>query len=1305
MSERKRPIRFHKRLSLLVAVLLCLLIVLIILKKSSVLPTQLNRYVNEHYLKDSNFRFSCRAVSGDLVNTVSLTDVRLRYFDEDVEFDLFKAKQISMDYSILDVLKLNLIINQLTVEDPNIRLMKDGSGRLYFPSFGSGGAGTEPGTIPNITIARYEIKNADFLYRDSTRTIDIEKINLSGGLRFQGGDGHFEIERGNAFIPATQTRLESFRFSASRIDDLVSLDDLMIRLDRSYIMATGKYLDGSVRHMQLVFNPLDLKEISSLGLIPENSGEIGGNLTASGTLDTLNIRGTITGKVSGLVFSGFSFAGMKAGPLIEFSELEGTVFGSYIKGLFRYHTGGDGGYYFKGTCRGLDISEGFIPAEGIPETDLYGRIEMEYLRRGDRYLFNASLDTSSVNKFRAERVLFKGQWSDVGGLTIDRAEFDNPGFSLTGSGSISPSSETDVILNLNAHDLSYLWDYLKLPNIISQVSVSGRAVGPADDLQLNLNGTVRNASFLFAAIDSGEIQADIRNISQEDVIAKVDLRGEHIDLAGREFTAPHIALEAAGGATEITDFSFANGDTFITTDFEIVPDGQNQEILFKHIVVKMPSETWSTKSSVALHLREGIAMLDTVTISSPGGLVRLLGTYEEKGERFDIHAEGREVEASLLRRSLGIPWQLQGKCGFSVDLNGTLEQPDIRLAFELGPGAVDTIPIDGIRFVCRYDPSGYTLEYLQITADGDSLSGSGAWKLPLSPLQLARERDRDDQMLRSRWSFNIYSRQFPLGTVFSVVHKKPPVEGDYTGFITIGGSPGDARFGARGVLRAASENPVQFPDLNIALAYEDSLLDINSITFDDGKMKGGVDGRIPVRFNLTEGFHLRTRSQFLLNASTESSDLSVLATYLDWIDLARGSLRSTLTARGSLDNPRFSGNLDFQDCTIRMSGMEELYSKVNGRVTLLDNMAQLSALSGRVGKKGTFHASGFAELKSFKPIRYRVDCTMENFLFASIRDFLSLHDGTISLSSLGTGEHPLTPVISGNLQVKQATVTRSLAAESGGTPSAMTMPSEQPSWFCDLEINAPKKIFIKNPGLNMELGGDVILKRDKSGLYLRGELNVLRGSYTLYNNKFTITDGLFNFSSASAMRPEINLNAYSLYRMGDEEHRIFLNLSWPHDKKEPQVTLSSDTPGYSETDIWKMLGGTYIASGRSEAGWDAAGTAQNIAGNYLEGVLNTQMNDLTIDVESRTLNGSGTTQRPEREMTIAIGKYLSEDLYLKYRQGLSISSERQVDIEYRIGTIVILRSEIIRHSGRQLRGNSAQATDEINFDIRLRFEY
>jgi hypothetical protein len=1306
MKKRTGRKRVYIVFAVLAAVALGILAALVVVRKSGIIPAYLNAYVNDNYLKDTGFTFSCGGLAGDLIGNAVLKNVAVTYRDGANEFKVFEARAIEADYSILDILKLEVMVQRLSLNGVRVHLRRDSRGALMLPPLARHRPNGSSGRTPRVVIEKYVFDNARFQYDDSTRIVRIADIKLSGQFRIQDGRGHFDIENGSARVPDTKTNLQSLRLSFDFSDSTMVLTDFIARLDRSYIMASGTYENGEARHLQFIFNPLDLQEISTLGLIA-TTGEVGGNLMVSGGIDTLHVRGLVTGKAAGLMFSGFSFSGSIAGGSARLSEVEGTVFGSYVQGMLTYSGGERGGYAFQGTCRGLDISEGFIPSSGVPRTDLYGSIGMTYRRFENRYSFSAALDSSSIEGFRPRHTTFEGQYTDARGLSINRLEFDNPGFKLSGSGTIDAKSVTDLIFSLTGDNFDYLWDYLKVPRVESSMNIKGKAAGPPDDLRINLNGSITNASFLFARLDSGIVQADIKNAASKEAAAMVDLQGKTIELAGTAFSSPHILLEAAGTTVQVKDFSVSKGDTLCTSDFGVTTLGEDQDILFRHLVIKMPAETWSLQSPVKLTVRAGTVAFDTAVLASRVGEIRLRGSYEEARGWIDIHAEGDDVEASLIQRSAGIPWPLQGKSRFSADWSGTVEEPAIKVDFTLGKGSLKGIGVDGVHFVCRYDKGGYRLDDLLVRSMEDSLRGTGAWQLAVPPLQLARESKRAELMFQAPWSFTIYCNTFPLEKVYRALNKKPILAGLYSGSITVGGSPANARFAARGTMYSTAENTIHFPDIALDAAYEDSLLDIHSISFDDGKFRGAIDGRLPVHFALTSGFRLRTEAPFELNVSISSRDISALATYLEAVDRSGGTFESLIHVHGTVGKPRFSGNIDFRDCTLHLADLEETYTKLNARITFLDNMAQMTFLDGRVGEKGRVHGTGSAELDAFRPKRYRVDLTLKDVLFASIHDFISLQDGTISVQSRGSGDNPLTPIVTGQLQVKQATITKSLGGEEGSQESLM-MPSENPGWYCDLDIDAPKKIFVKNPGLHMELGGNVILKRDQSGMYLRGELSILRGSYTLYNNKFTITDGSFNFSAATSFRPEISVNAYNLYRIGNEEHRIFLNLSWPKDKKEPQVTLSSDSPQYSETDIWRMLGGTYIATGgtSSESGsFSAAGTAQNIATNYLEGVLNAQMSDLTIDVESRTRNGSSSAGRPEREMTIAIGKYLSEDLYLQFRQGLSIATEREIDIEYRIGTMVVLRSEIIRHSDVGLIGKSSQATDEVNFDIKLRFEY
>jgi hypothetical protein len=465
-----------------------------------------------------------------------------------------------------------------------------------------------------------------------------------------------------------------------------------------------------------------------------------------------------------------------------------------------------------------------------------------------------------------------------------------------------------------------------------------------------------------------------------------------------------------------------------------------------------------------------------------------------------------------------------------------------------------------------------------------------------------------------------------------------------------------------------------------------------------------------MRLGLVDGLVVEDDAPIGADISLSSRDLSAAAGYSAPIATSGGELSGQLRITGTVGDPQYVGSLEVKKGALRLAGTRETYRNVSARLILDQDAVELPSLSGDVGKNGRFSGSGAARLHKFRLHSYQVALNLSDYTFSSMRDFESTQDGNLHIESQpGTDERPI-PLITGKLNVKQAVITKSIGRDEG-PPSTIGLPTESPAWMCDIDIEAPNNVWVRNPDLNMELGGNIILKRDQQGLYFRGDLSVLRGSYTLYNNKFRITDGRIDFSTATTLRPDIHLNAYTPHRVaGQAEHQIFLDLDWPSDKKEPTIALSYDAPGYSETDLWKMLGGQVVTgdpSLGSGGAFDAAtGTAQNLASNYLERILNAQMRDVTVDLESRPLTGANSAGSGQRELTIAVGRYLSEDLYLNYRQGLTVTSAREVDVEYRISNLFLLRSEIIKHQGpKGIAGTSRRTTDEINFDIKFRIEY
>ena len=83
----------------------------------------------------------------------------------------------------------------------------------------------------------------------------------------------------------------------------------------------------------------------------------------------------------------------------------------------------------------------------------------------------------------------------------------------------------------------------------------------------------------------------------------------------------------------------------------------------------------------------------------------------------------------------------------------------------------------------------------------------------------------------------------------------------------------------------------------------------------------------------------------------------------------------------------------------------------------------------------------------------------------------------------------------------------------------------------------------------------------------------------------------------------------------------------------------------------------------------------------------------TIDIETQEagLESLGSTR-------IAVGKYLANNVYLRFSQGLSIT-ERDFFLEYQISRRLLFNTEV----RRRLRENAAQT--QFNVNLKFRLEY
>ncbi|UCG50639.1 MAG: hypothetical protein JSW58_10555, partial [Candidatus Latescibacterota bacterium] len=748
MDKKKRRIRLRRGLTFALAILLTVVIAVVVFQRSGILSYQLSKYVNDHYFRDTPFSFSCGKISGDLVGHVSLAKPVIRYEGEDRSLKVFAADRIDVDYDLLEVLKLRMMVSYLGIEGARISVWNDEEGKPILPIPAEYGEGEEQAITPHVEVERFSIQDLQFAVETAETTYTVENLDLSGSLRFVEGTGEVEVNHGTARVVETGTQVQSLQAEVEFGPGTIAVSNLVFRLDESFVMLSGRYENERFQHVQGVFNPLNLDELSSLGLINE-SGEVGGSVVVEGVPDSLDIRGSLTGRGLGLVFSGLSFEGIVTPQRVHFSTIRGQVFGTRLAGDLVYARD-TGGYTFEGECEGLDISHGFLPDRGIPTTDLNGSVYLDHDGVTKSYEIRTDLTRSTISDFESEAIRFNANWNRQTGLSVRSLTLSRPGFVLDGFGTLDKKDNVDLILNLKGSDLDYLMTYLSLPLVGGSVDLAGKLVGPIDRLQLNLNGSWHDLDYVGARIDTGTVHAEARNIRSEDVSARVDVEGRHLDILGRAFSDPHIRFEAAPGAIAVRDFSFSLGDTFITTDFEVEPGELETTIHLKHLAIDMPQSTWKNREPSTVKLTDASTFIDTLILESNGHEVGVVGSYSTDQRWCDLYTWGNNLDLALLATTVGAPIRVEGVGAYQARFSENLDNPKIELFIDLANGVIDSLLFDRLVLDGRFSGDGYAIDHLCINHEGDSLTVNGTWSHDQSPIVMLKSGINKDDAMSAR---------------------------------------------------------------------------------------------------------------------------------------------------------------------------------------------------------------------------------------------------------------------------------------------------------------------------------------------------------------------------------------------------------------------------------------------------------------------------------------------------------------------------------------------------------------------------
>jgi hypothetical protein len=1292
VSQEKARNR-RRRISYGVAVVLTAIIAAAVYQQSRVLPRRLSDYVNSHYLAGTNFEFSVDGISGFLPRRIELKNPVLRYHSENASYNVFRADEIAVSYDLMPVFAFRLSVGDLALRNVSIHLRQAEDGRLVLPY-----PERRPDekrllkASPVVEVRRFSIDGLEMKFGGNKTQLAVRDVNMTGWFGYADGVGRLGVDEGRAYLIDSKKTVSSIRLAARSDGASLFIEDFAVRLDESFVIARGEFRDGRLRDVDLVFNPVSLPELHELGLIGDETGRFSGRAALSGPVDSLRVKGEVSGEGLGVELSQVHFDGVFTPDALDLDRLNGAVFGSQVDGAFRIEIESED-FVFDGTCTDLDLGRGFITDSDLPPMSLTGRVGVECTKAVERYAWRGDLSRAVVDGFEAFNVSGEGVYEEASGMVIRRLSLERPGFRAEGKGTADTSDVLDMVFKVEATDLSYFWNHFDLPQIGGASVLNGHLAGPIDDFQVNLSGEFRDLVFENMGVEAGSVQAEVRRVGTLAPEVSAALNGTRGTISGVRFDAPVVNLEIDTSVVQVRNARFARGDTTIVVDLDVIARGERARIDVRHATAATPSDTWHTARPTSLRVAPGVMEIDSLVMVCPRGEIGATGVVRERERTLDLDVWGRGINLAVLRDVGRLPFDVRGTGDFSLLLYGSSEDPRARLVADVREGVVDSVAFDALSLDAAFDGSSYTLNRMLVVTGRDSVRARGTWGCDVSPWRIAR-KERPESLWGAPLAADLRFHHFPLSTVFDAMHRPSVVAAAYDGTLVIGGTLESPAARARGAIVPAMGEGKELPPTRIEVSYGDGLLRVTDIAMTD-VIDLKLSGMFPLYLSARHGARIESDEplEFRLDIAPLDGRPAELGRYLRGVSLLRGAVSGTVVGSGTPAAPRLSGGISLSRGDLRVIGLQEAFTDLVVRVDFIDDVVRLTSLSARSGEDGTLTGTGWARVSNYRPVDYKADLAMREFWLRSIPDVETRQDGTVSVRLAEWRDGRRIPHITGSLDVREAIIRLDLAETTEGTQSEFTRPTDRPDWVCQLDLRADKNAWLRNPESNIEMEGDLILYRDEQGLYFRGDMSILRGSYQLYGNKFQITDGTLDFSASETLRPSIAIDAYTPHRTDESgEKNIYLTLTWPYDQKEPRISLRYDEPGYSESDIWRMLGSNNLAAG--------------MATGALERLLNEQMTGgLTVDVEQRPVGDGKSGTALESETSIGVGKYLWEDVYLQYRRGLSVESEQEVNVEYRLGRRLLLRSQIIYNSRRNRAGIAGQNTDEYNLDLKYRWEF
>lgn len=1270
--------------------------------------SRLSQIVNQRLFIDRSTRLVVNRVTGSLFTRVVFDGVELDRRVGDSWSPSVRADRVEASYNLVGLLRGRRELAYLAVTGPRLDVAQDSSGAWVLP-VGAIGRGAGQGSGGDIRVDRVLIRRGLLRLSTRDRGYQADSLDLSGSLEVKGSQVVIDVLAG-AFAMAPPV---------GRIDGLVG----QLRVDGRRVEARGARFDweGSAVAADFSHDPADslaglrgdlrverlplgrLKGLVDTHLLPE-SGAVTGGVHVSGGRVGIDYRVRLSGRYGHHAVDTLSAEGRwepgqldfrsvrLATPLLDISDASGRF------------------TLTRGQRLAADIALNFAELDSLPikavqwiKGGASGRVvlDLQNIRGGyghTRGIVDADLGPSTafgvaLSDVRAHIDFDDGRDAQISGIELGLAG----GGLVTGRGRVLPGTQVlDFTFEGESDDWAQLRPIVAVPGLAGGGQLAGRLIGTAARPELELSGTFFRAA-------GWDIRADSLTLVRlagpfmppthlTGTLVAANLHG-----LGRVFDSVEMDYDWRDPRLTFSRLVAVDADTVIhtrgTADFDAARGSSHT--LLTDGTLEMGGLTWVPEGPLTI---EGLGQrydVLPVTVRSPAGRTAVQALFQNDRGTMDCRFSAMDLDLVTLAGERKAPELKSGRMTGSLRLLGPNLMPDMSgqigvTDYRWAEACLDSAGVDFATFgpAVRVNGAWAVSGPGRLTAAGTvGLPGPAwaVWNDWLGRRAVAWEKTRLSEL-------TLHASDLDVARWAAWNPELKDVHGAGSGTLRLNGTVGAPVLTLAGALTRLRRGRDGVDSLNLDVGYAADSLHITRLHAARGGASLDLSGRVAVRLALYPPEGRLLELPIDLNVDLPRTDLSIFPFLGQQLDVANGYLAGHLRVKGTRRAPLAYGDLTLSDGRFRLKGREELFEQVYARARFDGATVHVDTLRARQGSDGRLDGHGTFELGDAPTSAYRLTIDAKRLVVRQSGDYAVQFDGTFDVTPLTLSGGAVRPMTTGALLVSRAEIVRSL-----NRPQVTPEPGQD--FYFRIGIDAPGRVFVVNDLVDMELRGNLTASKTPEGTALTGDLEILKGYYSLLYRRFRITSGTLTFDKLDVIDPQIDITAET--NAPDHTYRILLTGR----ASQPVIHFEAEPADLSEEEILNRLapGATLV---NQEGGLDrgqAAALGVNVLSSSVQALLQRVQRELAgklgIIDELRLDAPSATDRNAYARITAA--RYLTPEINVSYSQGLGGSLEQGLSAEYRLGRLLFLHGEFIR---RRPTSDDPRG-EEYNLDLQFFHEY